>query len=84
MYQDKILIMHKLYTLIDAFMSDPKLILTTTVLPKIGKTISDIRSDLIKIFKKRIDILNMTKTIQTSESNDKTKAEIEAYVNSLS
>lgn len=69
---DKILTIHKLYTIILEFLSDPRLIIATSPLPVIGKSISDLRSDLVEIFNERIKILNMTNTIKTSVENNKT------------
>ena len=76
MYSDKILTIHRLYTMIKEFLSDPRLIVTTTPLPLIGKNISDLRSDLLKVFNERIELLNLTNTIKTSDENNKTMDDI--------
>ena len=76
MHSDKILTIHKLYTMIKEYLSDPRLIVTTTPLPLIGKNISDLRSDLLKVFNERIELLNLTNTIKTSQENNKTLEDI--------
>ena len=76
--RDKILTIHKLYTIILEFLSDPRLIIATSPLPVIGRSISDLRSDLVEIFNERIKLLNMTNTIKTSDENSKTIEDIKA------